>query len=279
MIFLELQTDLSSTESFDDRSPIRLMVEPIAPVKAEEMQALNEVKKDIFSNENTLVSTSSSSSNEGLTLTLTTNSPTSETSPKIRKTSWIKSENYPHTLSSLLNLFHNPASIFTKTSPESTLSSTKATMSKDDKPIQKENSFSGFFNSLVSLTHKKDDKTVPNESFSILQNISPENTVVKNSFSSGSQMVLDALSKNVKHELKENISPENTISSDNLASFTKVRFLVGDEDSTDVSLDPQEDAAAMDEGAVSEDVSKSNHLSLGEITRDSMSILKAKEEQ
>lgn len=87
-------------------------------------------KKEHFgSNENTLVSTSSSSSsNEGGTLT---NSP-SDLSPKqdknrVRKTSWIqnlgKNEAYPATLSSLLNLFQHPTSLFTKTSPDSTLTS------------------------------------------------------------------------------------------------------------------------------------------------------------
>lgn len=304
---IDHQTDLSSTESFDlvDKSPIIIeplkIVEPIKTVDIHEPEP-EEDKKDIFSNESTLVSTSSSSSsNDGLTLTLTTNSP-SDMSPKneaqkrIRKTSWIqtaigassRSENYPATLDKLLNLFQHPTSIFTKTSPESTLASSpsgppgkpKTSQSKDEKLSnmgQKENSISGFFNSLVSLTHKKDDKLTSCDSTTILQNISPENTLGKTSPSS--QMIIESLPKSVKQELKENISPENTISAENLSGVekpkslasSKVLFLVGDEDSIDL---PDETSTALEEPLIDDDLQ--GRSSLGEITRDSMSILKAK---
>jgi hypothetical protein len=272
-------------------------------------QGANECRKEsvLFSNENTLtVSTSSSSSsNEGLTLT--TNSPT-ELSPKqeankrTRKTSWIQSaiggggvkegntHAYPATLDKLLNLFHHPTSIFTKTSPDSTLASSPSSSSSlSSKPpikiiskensnsemAQKENPISGFIHSLVSLTsHKKE----PSNELSILQNISPENTIEKSS--SHSQMLLESLPKSVKKELKENISPENTISCENYAAVseaqksnkqplgTKVLFLVGDDEmSIDENVNPTEEVNAEDD-AVFE-----GH-SLGEITRDSMSILK-----
>lgn len=308
-IDIDHQTDLSSAESFDliDKSP--LIIEPVKveePVKSVEIHEPEpepeEDKKDIFSNENTLVSTSSSSSsNEGLTLT--TNSP-SDMSPKhesqkrIRKTSWIqtaigvsgRSEHYPATLDKLMNLFQHPTSIFTKTSPESTLASSppgkpKPSQSKDEKVSgmgQKENSISGFFNSLVSLTHKKDDKLAPSESTTILQNISPENTLGKTSPSS--QMIIESLPKNVKQELKENISPENTISTENLSGIerqksspsSKVMFLVGDSESIDLP-DPPEEASATLEDALAEDESVlGGRTSLGDITRDSMSLLKPK---
>lgn len=307
---IDHQTDLSSTESFDliDKSPI--IIEPMKvqeSVKSSDVQELepDEDKKDIFSNESTLVSTSSSSSNEGLTLT--TNSP-SDMSPKndaqkkIRKTSWIqtaigvsgRSENYPATLDKLLNLFQHPASIFTKTSPESTLASSpsgppgrpKTSQSKDEKLSnmgQKENSISGFFNSLVSLTHKKDDKLTSCDSTTILQNISPENTVSKTCPSS--QMIIESLPKSIKQELKENISPENTISTENLSAIekqkslppVKVLFLVGDEESIDLPDPPEEPNTSEElEDSLVVDENVDGRLSLGEITRDSMSILKAK---
>lgn len=282
---IDHHNDMSSTESFDfiDKSP-SIIVEPSSmsePLKILE----DEERKEVFSNENTLVSTSSSSSsNEGLTLT--TNSPTSELSPKIdaqervRKKSWItKTENYPATLDKLINLFHHPTSIFTKTSPESTLSSSptkpKTSISKDEKLSgmgQKENSISGFLTSLVSLTQKKDDKLAANES-QILQNISPENTVGKSS----PQMSLEALPKCLKQEMKENISPENTISSENLAEIekhktAKVVFLVGGEGSLDI---PDIIDETTDDLVVKETPSES-HLSLGDITKDSMALLREK---
>lgn len=302
---IDHHTDVSSTESFDliekpsiFIEPLKIQEEPTKPDGIAE-QVLDEDKKDIFSNENTLVSTSSSSSsNEGLTLT--TNSPTSDLSPKqdaqkrIRKTSWIKSDNYSQTVDKLLNLFHHPTSIFTKTSPESTLQvmpsspscpsgKPKPSQSKDDKLSnmgQKENSFSGFFNSLVSLTHKKD--VASNEPSSILQNISPENTVGK--ISPNSQMVLESLPKSFKLELKENISPENTISSENLAEIerqrvpiiSKVLFLVGD-GSIDLPDDSADETESTDERSSLELVQSENRPSLGDITRDSMSMFKPDE--
>lgn len=282
--------DMSSTESFDliEKSPII-----IEPLKVEEHE---EDKKDVVSNENTLVSTSSSSSsNEGLTLT--TNSPTSELSPKhadtqkrIRKTSWIqsaigvggKSENYPATLDKLLNLFHHPSSIFTKTSPDSTLSSSPTGKPKAsiEKPLSKENSFTGFFNSMLSLTHKKEDRLQASESSNILQNISPENSIGKSL--PNPQMILDALPKNIKVELKENISPENTISTETFAEMgkqcspaPKVVFVVG-EDSIDIP-DPEEETSLLcHDLLLGADILEESRTSLGDITRDSMSILKAK---
>lgn len=299
---IDHHTDLSSTESFDlvDKSPI--VHELLNATRRDDKRDIepDDDKREVFSNENTLVSTSSSSSsNEGLTLT--TNSPTSDLSPKqdvqkrIRKTSWIKSENYPATLDKLLNLFQHPTSLFSKTSPESTLASSpsgptgkpKTSQSKDDKLStmgQKENSFSGFFNSLVSLTHKKEDKVPASESLTILHpNISPENTVGK--VSPNSQMILESLPKVVKQELKENISPENTISCETLVGIekqraptlgaSKVLFLVGGGDLTD-SLD---ESIAADEGCSNaESVLIENRPSLGDITRDSMSLLKVEQE-
>lgn len=322
---IDRQTDISSNESFDmiEKSPMALEKPPPSPsisscehattdddydydkAQVQSMTECGRKESVLFSNENTLtVSTSSSSSsNEGLTLT--TNSPT-ELSPKqeankrTRKTSWIQSaigggsakegstHAYPATLDKLLNLFHHPTSIFTKTSPESTLASSPSsssslstrtpappvkTISKENSSSemgQKENSISGFIHSLVSLTsHKKE----PSSESSILQNISPENTIEKSS--SHSQMLLESLPKSVKKELKENISPENTISCENFAtvnkpviSGTKVLFLVGDDEvSIDENVDPTDELNAEDDSVFE------SH-SLGEITRDSMSILK-----
>lgn len=296
---IDQQTDMSSTESFDLIEKPPLIVEPLKIIEREDIHEREDERKDILSNDNTLVSTSSSSS-EGLTLT--TNSPTSELSPKkepekrVRKTSWIqnaigasgKSENYPATLDKLINLFHHPTSIFTKTSPESTLASSpsgpiskpKSVQAKDEKVSglgHKENSISGFFNSLVSLTHKKDDKLLSSsESSSILQHISVENTVVK--AASNPQIVLDSLPKRVQQELKENISPENTISSENFAGvenrappLTKVTFLVGDS-SLDIA-DPEEESIVTDDELIIDDDVGQVQSSLGDITRDSLAIL------
>lgn len=240
-----------------------------------------------------------------LGLTLTTNSPT-EMSPKqepnkrMRKTSWIQSaiggkENttttYPATLDKLLNLFHHPTSIFTKSSPPaesaqlasspSSSSSgsnlSKPTTSRTNEKCkessssagmgQKESSISGFIHSIVALTsHKKE--TSASES-SILQNISPENTIEKSS--SHSQMLLESLPRSIKKELKENISPENTISCENYKQKplgSKVLFVVGDED------DSLDDCQMRDE-FVEDDIGFNENPSLGDITRDSMTILKA----
>ena len=238
-------SSVESIESFDhtDKSPI--IVEPP-------------------SNENTLVSTSSSSS-EGLTLT--TNSPTSDLSPKqekrIRKTSWIqnaigggsggKSENYPATLDKLINLFTHSTGIFTKTSPETSLAPEKL---QPPPAMQKENSISGFFNSLGSLMHKKDQP----DATTILQ----ENSATGKA---SPVMVLEALPKSLKQELKENISPENTISSDNLKQRSpKVLFLVG---GGEESIDQEEPPPPLN---VPEDLAMNS--SLGDITRDSLSLLK-----
>lgn len=288
---IDHNNDMSSTESFDfiDKSPSIILEPSSEPLKIME----DDDRKEVFSNENTLVSTSSSSSsNEGLTLT--TNSPTSELSPKsdaqkrVRKTSWItKTENYPATLDKLINLFQHPTSIFTKTSPESTLSSSPTTTkprtsqckdnNKDEKLSsgmgQKENSLSGFFTTLVSLTQKKDEKLAANES-QILQNISPENTVGKTS----PQMSLEALPRCMKQEMKENISPENTISSENLAEIekqktSKVVFLVGGEGSLDI---PDIIDETTDDMATQIQPSTESHASLGDITKDSMAILREK---
>ena len=122
----------TSRESFDlDKERSSILGDSLEILSPD---SLDGSKKEHFgSNENTLVSTSSSSSsNEGGTLT---NSP-SDLSPKqnknrVRKTSWIQSfgknnEAYPATLSSLLNLFQHPTSIFTKTSPDSTITSSGA---------------------------------------------------------------------------------------------------------------------------------------------------------
>lgn len=318
---IDRQTDISSNESFDmiEKSPLEkpppspsislcehATTEDNYDKTPHNNQDLNECKKESvpFSNENTLtVSTSSSSSsNEGLTLT--TNSPT-ELSPKqeankrTRKTSWIQSaiggsnakegstHTYPATLDKLLNLFHHPASIFTKTSPESTLASSPSsssslsskpplkTISSSSEMGQKENSITGFIHSLVSLTsHKKESSSET----SILQNISPENTIEKSS--SNSQILLESLlPKDVKKELKENISPENTISCENFAAAeshkshkpplgSKVLFLVGDDE---MSIDENASNTKTEEVSVEND---GVFHSLGEITRDSMSQLK-----
>jgi len=305
---IDRQTDISSTDSFDlvEKAP----ADDINDKTINNDDEVLEDKKDIFSNENTLtVSTSSSSSNEGLTLT--TNSP-AELSPKqepnkrTRKTSWIHSaisgssnknnsgnnentstSSYPATLDKLLNLFHHPSSIFSKTSPDSSLKSSN----EDQSPLQqlqppqkssgmgqKENSISGFLQSLVSLTHNKKEEKSPQES-TILQNISPENTIGKNT--SNSQMALETLPKSIKKELKENISPENTISCENLAGIekqqklsSKVVFVVGEDSSLDFSETSLSSHSTND--PKNDDITFETHPhSLGDIARDSLAILKS----
>ena len=300
---IDHQTDLSSTESFD------LLDKTLPTNDAEDKRT-----RDILSNENTLISTSSSSSNEGLTLT--TNSPTS--SPKqeqkrVRKTSWIhsaigstgKNENiaYPATLDKLLNLFQHPTSLFTKTSPEPTVMTTSMSSTLSNKPKcttqnretvgVKENSISGLIHSFINLTHTKKDDSMPIKSggsCTILQNISPENTVGK---ATNSQMIIESLPKSVKKELKENISPENTISCDNIVGIetsvpksqlsAKVLFLMGDEsvDEQDCEIDMQTTSEVIIRpDMVSEDLidlTDPEQKSLGDITRDSLSILKLRD--
>lgn len=313
---IDRQTDISSTDSFDlvEKTPADINDKTI-----NNNDEVSEDKKDIFSNENTLtVSTSSSSSNEGLTLT--TNSP-AELSPKqephkrTRKTSWIhsaisgssnknnsnnensSSSSYPATLDKLLNLFHHPSSIFSKTSPDSSLKSSNEDQSpsqqlqppqKSSGMGQKENSISGFLQSLVSLTHNKKEEKSPQQESTILQNISPENTIGKNA--SNSQMVLESLPKSIKKELKENISPENTISCENLAGIekqqrgSKVVFVVGEDSSldyTETSFDESSHSTKLktnDPKNESLSFDSQTH-SLGDIARDSLAILKSTNDQ
>ncbi|XP_070490104.1 protein phosphatase 1 regulatory subunit 37 [Chironomus tepperi] len=314
---IDRQTDISSTDSFD------LVEKTPADINDKTINNNDEVsddKKDIFSNENTLtVSTSSSSSNEGLTLT--TNSP-AELSPKqephkrTRKTSWIHSaisgssnknnsnnnensstSSYPATLDKLLNLFHHPSSIFSKTSPDSSLKANNEDQSpsqqlqppqKSSGMGQKENSISGFLQSLVSLTHNKKEEKSPQES-TILQNISPENTIGKNA--SNSQMALESLPKSIKKELKENISPENTISCENLAGIekqqrgpSKVVFVVGEDSSLDfseTSFDESSHSTMKTNDPKNDDIvfDSHPHYSLGDIARDSLAIFKSTNDQ
>ncbi|CAO1371866.1 unnamed protein product [Diamesa serratosioi] len=300
---IDHQTDLSLTESFD------LLDKFVPTIEGEDKRT-----RDILSDENTIISTSSSSSNEGLTLT--TNSPTS--SPKqeqkrVRKTSWIhsaigstgKNENiaYPATLDKLLNLFQHPTSLFTKAIPEPTVMTTSMSSTLSNKPKcttqsretvgVKENSISGLIHSFINLTHNKKDDLMPIKSggsCTILQNISPENTVGK---ATNSQMIIESLPKSVKKELKENISPENTISCDNIVGIetsvpksqltSKVLFLMGDEsvDDQDCDIDMQTTSdVIIRQDSVSDDLidlKDPEQKSLGDITRDSLSILKLRD--
>lgn len=300
---IDHQTDLSSTESFD-------FLDKIMPT----IDGEDKRTRDILSNENTLISTSSSSSNEGLTLT--TNSPTS--SPKqeqkrVRKTSWIhsaigstgKNENiaYPATLDKLLNLFQHPTSLFTKTSPEPTVMTTSMSSTLSNKPKcttqnretagVKENSISGLIHSFINLTHNKKDDSMTTKSgggsCTILQNISPENTVGK---ATNSQMIIESLPKSVKKELKENISPENTISCDNIVGIEtsvlksqltpKVLFLMGDsvdEQDCDKELQTTSDVILRQDSVSDDliDLADPEQKSLGDIARDSLSILKLRD--
>ena len=301
---IDHQTDISLTESFD------LLDKTVNPT----IESEDKKTREILSNENTLISTSSSSSNEGLTLT--TNSPTS--SPKqeqkrVRKTSWIhsaigstgKNENiaYPATLDKLLNLFQHPTSLFSKTGPEPTVMTTSVSSTLSNKPKcitqnrepvgVKENSISGLIHSFINLTHNKKDDSMPvksSGSCTILQNISPENTVGK---ATNSQMIIESLPKIIKKELKENISPENTISCDNIVGIetsvpksqlsSKVLFLMGDEsvDEQDCELELQTTSdLIMRQHSESDDLidlTDPEQKSLGDITRDSLSILKLRD--
>ena len=154
----------------------------------------------------------------------------------------------------------------------------------------KENSISGLIHSFINLTHnkKEDPMTVKSSgSCTILQNISPENTVGK---ATNSQMIIESLPKSVKKELKENISPENTISCDNIVGIetsvpksqltSKVLFLMGDEsvDEQDCEIEMQTTSEVIiRQDSVSDDLidlSDPEQKTLGDITRDSLSILK-----
>lgn len=308
---------IGSAESIDLMQNIDIVeaaVEPILDINVE--------SKEVLSNENTLISNSSSSSNEGHTLT--SDMSPKDTQKRVRKTSWIHSignkhgheekekekekpptTSYPATLDKLLNLFHHPGRLFSQTtSPEATMSSSPSSSSnvgpikpkicnKDGGIVTRESPITGLLHwaaNTLSQT-KKEDQQIMKQSASapshatsttILQNISPENSINK---STNSQMIIESLPKIVKKELKENISPENTICCEKVVELamepsSKVLFQVGDLDDDNNQTAP---AASTDEDDEI-NIEKRDVLvqidgpltqkTLGEIAIDSMSILK-----
>lgn len=309
---VDFHASINSADSLD----ILELVQTVQQPKVEEDVEVE--SKEVLSNENTLISNSSSSSNEGHTLTPTDLSP-KDPQKRIRKTSWIHSiggkqqgpeekpptTSYPATLDKLINLFHHPSTFFTKTSPESTMSSSpnsgstsgagqnKPKNNKDTGPVTRESPIAGLLHwAANTLSHNKKEEphvmkqsaSVPNHATTILQNISPENSINK---STNSQMIIESLPKSVKKELKENISPENTISCEKVVGLvmeptaSKVLFQVGDMDD-----DPQTAAISMADEQDDEDRENEKrevlvqidgsltHKTLGELAIDSMSILK-----
>ena len=144
--------------------------------------------------------------------------------------------------------------------------------------MTKESSITGLLHwATNSLHHKKEDCPPPRASCStsnVLQNISPESTVGRNC---QSQLIMDNLPKSLQAELKENISPENTMSTlsseyyGQCVNESKVVFQVGDGDD-DGACDVEERLAAeIDKEFYSANTGQKD---LGQITRDSLSILK-----
>lgn len=162
-----------------------------------------------------------------------------------------------------------------------------------DSIISKESSITGLLHWATNTLHHKKEENPNNpkaSSTNVLQNISPESTVGR---TCSTLLGMDNLPKSLQNELKENISPDNTISTGSLSDGElqelhgfqllniqqiqqgqsivegKVVFQVGDTD--DPTEDVEERAAEIDKEFY---CAVAGQKDLGQITRDSLSILK-----
>lgn len=191
---------------------------------------------------------------------------------RVRKTSWIgKGDGYPATLDKLLCIFQHPSHLFfANRNANEVMKKENASGSDSKPPSRKESPMGGLF-----AWSKKEN--------------SPDEPEIK----------VDGLPVKLMQEMKENISPEHTVQPATVASVQsqslhnspvatphdKVRFEVGgndedDDDDPDPSEDTNEDSVKLGQATVCGSSPIRNpqlavvNKTLGQITRDSLSILK-----
>lgn len=230
---------------------------------------------------------------------------------RVRKTSWIsRGDAVPATLDKLLSIFHHPGNFFTRsnngdaankkeTSPQAT---TPLQQQENKPPSRKESPMGGLF----AWTKKEnvfddcDNRTLSADALSTMtassakpsksplqSNVSPEHTV-----NAVDSVTIEAIPIKLKQDVKENISPEHTVTVDSMTNLQpvhlpatpptlercvleKVRFEVGgNEDEDDEEDELQALVASQQQSLHMQNIAVGKALSLGQITRDSLSILR-----
>lgn len=221
---------------------------------------------------------------------------------RVRKTSWIAKTDgvYPATLDKLMSIFQHPSHLFFNNRTEQTKKET-ANNQENRPPSRKESPMGGLF-SWSKRENSPDDiecKPIVDPSITkvakspLKPNMSPENTITS---SDGDTLTVETLPVKLKQAMKENISPEHTVMATSVAniqsqsavnassdcSHDKVRFEVGgndddDEDDDDAHKCNEDNAKAMPtcgSSPMRHPQLGAMGKTLGQITRDSMSILK-----
>lgn len=226
-----------------------------------------------------------------------------EKSTRIRKTSWIlgpmsinnntkisEEPSHPATLDKLLSLFSRSSDYQKKEPPP------QPTVNVNP-PVRKESPMGGLFFWMSGKKNSADEgdlivkpdtsatttqlpQTSPSASSqkrksSVLQQHLSDNTLSN----MDQQIVVENLSNELKQEMKENISPEHTITASSLGEIeqiTRVKFEVGGEDDEDESVfDDNTTSTIVGDSSVQQDSNQRKcDGNLGQIARDSMSILK-----
>lgn len=225
-----------------------------------------------------------------------------EKSQRTRKTSWIlgpmstnnntkvseEPPSHPATLDKLLSLFSRSTD-FQKKEPPPIV----------NPPVRKESPMGGLFSWMSGKKNSADEgdlivKPETAVATSPLQQSSPsassqkrKTSVLQQHVSDNSlpvldqQIVVENLSHEIKQEMKENISPEHTITPGSLVEIeqiTRVKFEVGGEDDEDESVfdDNTTSTIVGDSSSAQQDSNNRRKCdgNLGQIARDSMSILK-----
>lgn len=232
---------------------------------------------------------------------------------RVRKTSWMGGKGdsvYPATLDKLMSIFQHPSNLFFTN--RSDVAKKEPPVNQENKPpSRKESPMGGLFawskkeNSPEEHEFKPITEPIlpnlPKITKSPLQpNVSPENTITDDA------VAIDTMPIKLVQEMKENISPEHTVTATSVANLQtpahnspiavlrdKVRFEVGgnDDEDDDDDDDNDDDDNNASEGHPEDSVkcgqssvggsSPIRHpqigvigKTLGQITRDSMSILK-----
>lgn len=232
---------------------------------------------------------------------------------RVRKTSWIsRGDAVPATLDKLLSIFHHPGNFFTRsnngdaankkeTSPSGT---TPLQPQQENKPpSRKESPMGGLFawTKKENVFDECDNRTLTADALATLtatsakpspksplqSNVSPEHTL-----NATDSVTIEAIPIKMKQDVKENISPEHTVTVDSMTNLQakpvqqppttpptlekeKVRFEVGgNEDEDDEEDELQALAASQQQSIHMQTIAVGKALSLGQITRDSLSILR-----
>lgn len=222
-----------------------------------------------------------------------------EKSQRIRKTSWIlgpmsinnntkisEEPSHPATLDKLLSLFSRSTDYQKKEPPPPTV----------NPPVRKESPMGGLFSWMSGKKNSADEgdlivkpdtsatTTQLPQSSSSASSLKKKSSVLQQHVSDNTlstmdqQIVVENLSNELKQEMKENISPEHTITASSLVDIeqiTRVKFEVGGEDDEDDVFDDNTTSTIVGDSSTQQDsIQRKCDGNLGQIARDSMSILK-----